>query len=695
MGYRRKSNMRKQQNFKWDELSLGTCYYPEHWDKKLWRDDLRRMKENGIFTIRIAEFAWSKVEPEEGVFTYEFFDEFLEVAKEANMKVIFGTPPATPPAWLTEKYPEVLNCRLDGTPFYHGMRRHYNYNSPKYQELCKRIVEKIASHYAKHPAIVGWQIDNEINCEVNEFYSESDTLAFREFVKEKYQTLDALNEAWGTVFWNQTYTDWEQIYVPRTTIHDSTNPHQVLDYTRFVSESAIRFCKMQSDIIRKYKKPEDFITTNGMFGNLDNHKMEDECLDVYTYDSYPNFAYCLIEDPKHSDDLNDRKWSRNLTEVRSICPHFGIMEQQSGANGWNTRMEAPAPKPGQMMLWAMQSIAHGADYVSFFRWRTATMGTEIYWHGILDYDNRDNRKLAEVHRIWNRTKAISEIAGADYQSAFAMVRDYDNIWDSQVDVWHSRLAKKSEKEIFVASQINHTPMDVVYLLDSTEAEELLKYPVLIYPHALILTEKRAELLKVYVEAGGCLIIGSRTGQKEINGKCVMTPMPGLLSNVSASDVKEFTFVGPADDTVTMKWNEKEIDTGLFNDILVTTSLEAKILAKYENNYYEGRPALVETPCGKGKVLHFGGTFTRENVKELLSYTGVLEPYADLAEIPECCELAVREKEGRKYLFILNYSDEPQHIVLEQPVMDMDTKDEVQGSVTLKEYETKVYRIYEI
>ena len=687
--------MRKQQNFKWDELSLGTCYYPEHWDKKLWRDDLRRMKENGIFTIRIAEFAWSKVEPEEGVFTYEFFDEFLEVAKEADMKVIFGTPTATPPAWLTEKYPEVLNCRLDGTPFYHGMRRHYNYNSPKYQELCKRIVEKIASHYAKHPAIVGWQIDNEINCEVNEFYSESDTLAFREFVKEKYQTLDALNEAWGTVFWNQTYTDWEQIYVPRTTIHDSTNPHQVLDYTRFVSESAIRFCKMQSDIIRKYKKPEDFITTNGMFGNLDNHKMEDECLDVYTYDSYPNFAYCLIEDPKHSDDLNDRKWSRNLTEVRSICPHFGIMEQQSGANGWNTRMEAPAPKPGQMMLWAMQSIAHGADYVSFFRWRTATMGTEIYWHGILDYDNRDNRKLAEVHRIWNRTKAISEMAGADYQSVFAMVRDYDNIWDSQVDVWHSRLAKKSEKEIFVASQINHTPMDVVYLLDSTEVEELLKYPVLIYPHALILTEKRAELLKAYVEAGGCLIIGSRTGQKEINGKCVMTPMPGLLSNVSASDVKEFTFVGPADDTVTMKWKEKEIDTGLFNDILATTSPEAKVLAKYENNYYEGRPALVETPCGKGKVLHFGGTFTRENVKELLSYTGVLEPYADLAEIPECCELAVREKEGRKYLFILNYSDEPQHIVLEQPVMDMDTKDEVQGSVTLKEYETKVYRIYEI
>lgn len=393
--------MRKTQNFNWPTLSLGTCYYPEHWDKKLWREDLRRMKENGIFTVRIAEFAWNKLEPREGEYTFDFFDSFLDVAEEEGMKVIFGTPTATPPVWLTEKYPEVLNCRLDGTPFRHGMRRHYNYNSPVYRKFCSIIVEKAAQHYGQRSCIVGWQIDNEINCEVDVFYSESDTAAFREFLKEKYQTLDALNEAWGTVFWNQTYTKWEEIYVPRPTVHDSTNPHQVLDYTRFVSASAIQFCKMQSDIIRKYKKPQDFITTNGMFGNLDNHRMMDECLDVYTYDSYPNFAYCLCEDPIHSDDLNDRKWSRNLTEVRSICPHFGIMEQQSGANGWNTRMEAPAPKPGQMMLWAMQSIAHGADYVSFFRWRTAVMGTEIYWHGILDYDNRDNRKLSEVYRSGN------------------------------------------------------------------------------------------------------------------------------------------------------------------------------------------------------------------------------------------------------------------------------------------------------
>lgn len=685
--------MRKTQNFKWDGLSLGTCYYPEHWDKKLWREDLRRMKENGIFTIRIAEFAWSKLEPREGEFTFEFFDSFLDLAEEEGMKVIFGTPTATPPVWLTEKYPEVLNCRLDGTPFRHGMRRHYNYNSPVYRKLCSVIVEKAAEHYGQRPCIVGWQIDNEINCEVDVFYSESDTAAFREFLKGKYGTLDALNEAWGTVFWNQTYTEWEEIYVPRPTVHDSTNPHQVLDYTRFISASAVRFCKMQSDIIRKYKKPQDFITTNGMFGNLDNHEMMDECLDVYTYDSYPNFAYCLCEDPKHSDGLNDRKWSRNLSEVRSVCPHFGIMEQQSGANGWNTRMEAPAPKPGQMMLWTMQSIAHGADYVSFFRWRTAVIGTEIYWHGILDYDNRDNRKLSEVHRIWKRIQAVNEMAGAEYQAAFGLVRDYDNIWDSQLDVWHMRLAKKSEKEIFTASQISHTPMDMVYLLEDTDAEELMKYPVLIYPHPLILTEKRAEVLEQYVKAGGCLILGCRTGQKDENGRCVMQPMPGLLSSLAQTDVKEFTFIGPADDAVFMDWQGKQVETGLFNDILATTGPDVRILAKYSSNYYEGRPALAETVCGKGKVLHFGGTFTRENVKEFLAYTGVLSPYQELVEVPEACEIAMRVKDGKKYLFVLNYDKEPQKIVLKEAVMDMDTKDEVQGNVLLKGYETKVYRIF--
>ena len=683
--------MRKKQSFCWNQLNLGTCYYPEHWDRSLWKEDLERMLSVGIRTIRIAEFAWSKVEPREGEFTYAFFDDFLEVAAEAGMKVIFGTPSATPPAWLTEKYLEVLNARMDGVLYRHGMQRHYNYNSPKYQELVSRIVDKLGAHFASHPSIIGWQIDNEINCETDEFYSESDTLAFRRFLKDKYETLDALNRAWGAVFWNQTYTDWDEIHVPRPTIHNSTNPHECLDYIRFVSDSANRFCKMQSDILRKYLKPGDFITTNGMFNSLDNHRMQDEALDVYTFDSYPNFAYCMGEDPKGSTGLNDREWSSKLTEVRSICPHFGIMEQQSGANGWNTRMEAPAPKPGQMTLWTMQSIAHGADYVSYFRWRTVTQGTEIYWHGILDYDNRDNRKLAEIGDINRRVEAMADSAGATYRAKVGLLRDYDNIWDAQVDKWHQRLAWPSEHEIFYACQVSHTPLDYVTITKDIEPSELEKYDVLFYPHALILTVEIAAILKAYVEQGGTLIIGARTGMKDLTGQCVMAPMPGLLAPLTGSDVAEFTFIGPADDPQYMDWDGEQVSTGIFSDILNVNGENAKILAKYGRDFYRDRPALVESACGKGRVLHFGGSFTRQNVRKFLEYTGVLSPCRDIIELPTECELAVREKDGTAWYYVLNYSAREQVIELKQSMTDMDTKKATVGEVCLAPYETKVYQ----
>ena len=160
------------------DMMLGTCYYPEHWDPSLWEEDLERMLQAGIRVIRIAEFAWSKVEPREGEYTYEFFDSFLEKVAKTDMKVIFCTPTATPPAWLTDKYPEVLNGTMDGVLFRHGARRHYNYNSPVYQRFAANITERFASHYAPHPSIIGWQIDNELNCEVSEF-PESYGIAFR------------------------------------------------------------------------------------------------------------------------------------------------------------------------------------------------------------------------------------------------------------------------------------------------------------------------------------------------------------------------------------------------------------------------------------------------------------------------------------------------------------------------------------
>lgn len=670
-------------------IDLGVCYYPEHWDKSLWAEDLERMLEAGIKTVRIAEFAWSLIEPREGEFTYDFFDGFLELAGEKEMQVIFCTPTATPPAWLTEKYPEVLNADMEGHLYRHGSRRHYNYNSPIYREKTRIIVEKSASHYGGHPAIVGWQLDNEFNCENDLFYSQSDTAAFRSFLQEKYGTLAVLNQAWGTVFWNQTYTDWEEVYVPRKTNTNSVNPHQVLDYYRFVSDSVNGYAKLQADIVRKYKKPEDFITTNGMFSNIDYQRMRRESLDVLMYDSYPDFGYAL-DGYNPEDPMKDRWWSRNLAEVRAVSPVFGIMEQQSGANGWNTRMEAPSPRPGQLTLWTMQSIAHGADYISYFRWRTCTFGTEIYWHGILDYSGRENRRLKEVREVSAKLGKMQELAGAKYTARVGIVKDYDNIWDARLDRWHARVDSVSQNALFVVLQQTHTPFDYVYLENHQDAESLRQYDLLFYPHASILTGECMKVLEDYVAAGGRLVMGCRTGYKDINGKCVTEYLPGLAAKLTGTDIPEYSFAAPDEGRITVEWEGAEFEAAVFHDLLAPVGEDAQILGTYTSGTYAGTPALIRNRFGKGEAYYFGGAFGEDTVRVLLEKLGAAEPYEEIISLPEGCELALREKEGRRYLFVLNFLSEPAEIHIHTRLYNLLEQREETGRQTLEKYGVRIF-----
>lgn len=676
--------------YQWKNYTMGTCYYPEHWPEQLWQSDLRRMKAAGISVIRIAEFAWNKCEPREGEFTFDYFQRFLDLCQQEGMQVIFSTPTATPPAWLTQKYPEVLNCRLDGAVYQHGGRRHYNYNAPVYRRLCARIVEKIAAAYASHPAIVGWQIDNELNCETDEFYSRADAEAFRVYLRGKFGTLENLNKAMGTAFWNQTYTEWSQVDVPRLTVSQARNPHVLLEYIRFVSESARSFCQMQAEILRRYVKPGDFITTNGTFGSLDNHRMTRESLDTFTHDTYPSFAYGL-DNPSAEGQLRDRWPAMRLIEIRSVCPHFGIMEQQSGANGWINKMEGPAPRPGQLTLWAMQSVAHGADFISFFRWRTCTMGTEIYWHGILDYDSRDNRKLAEVADFHRKLEAIQPVCGADYKAAFALVRDYDNEWDARLDSWHRRVHTASQDGIFEAAARNHLPYDMVFIDQPDAAEKLAKYPVLVYPHPVIMDQRRADILRGYVEAGGTLLIGCRSGYKDLTGQCVMLPQPGLLQPLTGSDIHDFTFTTFAEEESFAMLGETRLEAPIFNDVLTPID-GGQAVATYGSSYYKGEAALVENKLGKGRVLHFGSVFTKDNALQLLTYAGVKPLFANLAEAHEQVELALRQKDGKQYLIVLNYLNRETTLTLKKPARCLYTGETLTGDVALSAFGTLVLEI---
>ncbi len=669
-----------------DHITLGVCYYPEHWDKSLWRDDLKRMKQYGIEVVRIAEFAWNKFEPHEGEFTFEFFDEFMDMALEEDMKVIFCTPSATPPAWMSEKYPEILNADIDGNLIHHGLRRHYNLSSEKYRFFVARITEKLAEHYSKYTNIVAWQLDNEINCECDLYYSESDHKGFREYLKNRFGTLDKLNEAVGAMFWNQTYTAWDEVHLPRRTNSGRMgNPHIGLLEKRFISDNVISFFRLQADIIRKYTNA--YITTNGLFGHIDYQRLVGEVLDFITYDNYPNFAYERTLDVSRQNGVRDRNSSYNLTRTRAISPIFGIMEQQSGPSGWNFRMEQPAPKPGQVRLWTMQAIAHGADFVSYFRWRTCTFGNEMYWHGLNDYCNQPNRRTDELEKTYKDIQTLQAICGKEYVAEAVLLKDYDNEWDAEADVWHSEVDRISYDGWFRAFQKKHIPYDMKYIDDDTKVEELKKYKIAVYPHPTILPPKRAELLKEYAQQGGIVIFGCRTGYKNLDGHCYMMPMPGYAAELCGAEVEEFTFLSPYDEAQFVEIGGRRVSAPCFNDVLKIT--DGKSEGVFESNYYSGKCALSVKHIGEGRVYYFGAAFAEDTAKAFIDMENIkppvdIEKYID---IPENIELAVRGE----YIFLMNYDGEVTEFACRGKFVDAISGTEFTDKIIINGYDLVVLK----
>lgn len=626
--------------------------------------------------IRIAEFAWSILEPEEGRFDFCLFDQVMDLAEQHGLKVILGTPTATPPAWLTHKHPEVLSVSKSGVVQQHGGRRHYNFNTAIYADLSARIAGRMAEHYSHHPALIGWQIDNELECGSDVANAPADHVAFRVWLQNRYGTLDRLNDTWGATFWNQTYSHWDQVHLTRTTPAGSPNPHQALDEKRFASDSIIAYVRCQVEAIRAHDTTH-WITTNGLFGHLDSHQLTQKQLDFFSYDSYPQFG--VVWPDTGAYPLLDRKWSANLSIVRGISPQFCVMEQQSGPGGWVNKLEQPTPQPGQIRLWTYQSIAHGADMLLYFRWRTATFGTEIYWHGINDYHNRPNRRCAEVTQIGKELSLIGNaIVGSEYEAEVAILQDYDNKWDGEFDTWHGPYTRQSVGAWFAALQHRHVPVDIFYLNPDTSATELARYRVLIYPHPAILPDRIAEVLKEYVRGGGQIVFGSRTGYKDERGHCVMRPFPGPVADLCGIEVEDFTRIASSQKEPSLRWNGREagqqlLSSGPFNEILRPISSDIQILAWYgeDAGYYAGQVALTRNVWGAGSACYFGGVFTPAVADTLIDALGLTTPFAELLTLPRDVELAVRRQpDGGTLLFLLNYSSLPQPIVVHRETEEL-------------------------
>ena len=282
----------------------------------------------------------------------------------------------------------------------------------------------------------------------------------------------------------------------------------------------------------------------------------------------------------------------------------------------------------------MQSIAHGADMVIYFRWRTSPIGCEIYWHGLNDYANTDNRRLKELKEIGKIITKLESVRGATFKAKIAVVRDYSNMWDSALDNWHKRVNNFSDNSWFVASQLTHTPCDFLFIGSQTTLQDLLVYEMLIYPHSAIIEQKTADLLKKYVINGGTLVLGARTGYKDEFGRCPMRPMPGIISEWCGVTVTDYTLLDPADDETCIEWDGVLISTPVFNEVLKTNDDDAEILASFRGNYYDGQPAFCHKPLGKGHIYYLGACFSVEMARILLEKTNQISPYKQILDLPE-------------------------------------------------------------
>ena len=367
-------------------MRLGVCYYPEHWPETMWADDARRMKALGIEQVRIAEFAWSRIEPSPGEYDWGWLDRAVDVLGAAGLEIVMCTPTATPPKWLVDRHPDILAIGADGRPRAFGSRRHYDFSSPTYLEASRQICTAVAERYGRHPAVRYWQTDNELGCHQTVVsYSPAALVRFRAWLKARYGTIDALNRAWGTVFWSMEYRHFDEIDAPVGTVTEAHPSHR-LDYRRFASDEVARYHRMQVDVIRAHS-PSRPVAHNFMqlFTEFDHYDVARD-LDVATWDSYPLGA---LEEQWFAPDVKARwlrtghpdfaSFNHDLYRGMSKLP-FWVMEQQPGPVNW--AQWNPAPLPGMVRLWSWEAFAHGAGCVSYFRWRQAPFAQEQMHAGL-------------------------------------------------------------------------------------------------------------------------------------------------------------------------------------------------------------------------------------------------------------------------------------------------------------------------
>jgi beta-galactosidase len=679
--------------YRGDTFLFGVCYFPEQWDQSLWEDDFKRMKALGMNVIRMGEGAWHLWEPEEGRYEFDLFDHAIELAAKHDLKVILGTPTYTPPAWLTSSYPEVLRVAFDGTTMHHGSRRHYNYTAAKYLALCRGVVTALAEHYGHDQRVIGWQIDNELNCHMDVSFAESDDAAFRVWCRHHHGTLEALNAAWGTSFWAQHYSEWSQVHLPRPT-SAYHNPSHLLDFYRFTSSATIEFSSLQYQILQHLTQNQ-FVTHNGIFPNVDLYDLTTRGMDFMSFDSYPGFGYLenfFAAQPAH---FRDRSAGYRLSTVRGLSSKFLVLEQQSGPGGQSGGAAFagsrdylhPTPRPGQMRLWAWHSVAHGADGILFFRWRTARFGAETLWHGLNHYGNQPSRRMLEAEKFGQELgKLAPRLLETRSASDAAILYDYDNDSNVMIEGYLGGAFGLFDQAIYRTLSERHILVDRVPLKALSKPGYLDAYKIVFYPNAQMLESSDLPALRAYVEQGGTLVFGPRSGYKDRQNQCHDLPFPGVIRELADIGIEDFTMLIPDLKTQVSFDSGVGVSALTFAEVLIAHTDQAKVLATYRGGDDEGAPAILSIPLGRGKVVYCGTFLPSDGIQALLEVLEIHNSSDAFFEAPIEVEVIKRASSTSGFYMLLNFSDQPQQIVLHSAGRNLLTGQNISSSATLAAFD---------
>lgn len=649
-------------------LDFGAAYYPEHWPESDGPRDIELMRAAGFTVVRMAEFAWSTLEPEEGRYDFGWLDRAIDLCSAAGIVTVLGTPTAAPPAWLTQRYPATLaTVDAQGHRDSHGARCHYCVNDPVYREKSAGIASAMAAYFGGRADVIGWQIDNEFS---RVCYCDTCRAGFQSFLRERFADLETLNRRWSTAYWSQTYQSWDQIAPPA---HPVSNPGLALAWREFVTESYRTFQGVQIAAIREHTGPEVWITHNFMkwFDGFDHYVVSRD-LDLACWDWYEPFGW---KDPLASGAMHDL--------VRGYKQrNFWLMETQPGHVNW-ARSNIDL-RPGQARAWAWHAIGHGADAVLYWQWRMALNGQEQMHGSLVDQSGQPRPFYADAQAVGAEFARVRDLlSGSTVRARVAILHDFASRWLIDYQRHHGDFDYIEHLlRAYRAVAGNNVPVDLI----SPDAD-LGDYDVVIAPALTQFTPERIERLAAFA-ARGHLVLSPRTGTRDSAAALWPERAPAGLRELAGCEVEEYFALA---EPVTITGNVSG-QADLWAERLRVLADDARIVATYHsgNGWLDGRPAIVSRRTSGGSVTLLGAQFDVQTLEAALAPLLVEAGIGPVLDAPAGVEALRRVREdGQEVFVVINHTTADQSVPLSGGCVEHLTGVEVDGRLTLQPFAVAV------